>query len=353
MQGFLDSTKGLTMAITGATGSFGKSFLYKCLGEGYFCKILALNRDEYKQYRLRSMLIQKFGADVVNDKVRFWLTDIRDKNRLSSILGEVDYVIHTAALKHINACELNPQEALKTNITGTQNVIEVCSENNVKKVICLSTDKGVEPINFYGCTKLCAEKLVINQSFLPGRCDTSFALVRYGNIMGSSGSVIPFIRRQLEQNIPFPLTDPAMTRLWLTVEQAIELCFFAFHHMNGKEVFVPKLKSLSMAELVRIIAPNLEIEIVGRKPGEKIHEDMISCHEIPRTYLLKGYCYVVLPETHALMPGEVCDINNLTYKKDLKLASFEEYTSDSVERFDKNEFLDLLNSTTCSSEGGF
>ena len=221
MKNFLQRNKNATVAITGATGTFGSAFVRRCLEDDMFGSIIALNRDEFKQYTLRHRLVSDFGFRKVHDKITFFLADIRDRDRLCSLFKGVDFIIHTAALKHIDICEFNPHDAVMTNICGTQNIIEAASRCGVKKVIHLSTDKAVDPVNFYGSTKLCAEKLVLNSSVIPGFTDTLFSIVRYGNLVGSSGSVIPLIVEFDRDGKVFHLTDPDMTRLWITVAQAI------------------------------------------------------------------------------------------------------------------------------------
>lgn len=330
-----------TIAITGATGTFGKTFLYKCLSDGLFSQIIAINRDEYKQYLLRSQLLADFG-DIVNKTIKFWLADVRDKKRLSVILQNVDFVIHAAALKHINACEVNPYEAIRTNIIGTQNLIEVCTENSVSRAVFLCTDKGVDPINLYGYTKACAEKLVLNHNLITNS-STTFSVVRYGNVIGSRGSVIPYMK-QIKQGEMFTLTDPDMTRFWLTAEEAVRLSLYALENMKGQDIFVPKLKSLKMRDLIKFIAPHLKFRVVGKKPGEKQHESMISKEELCRTYLLDNYCYVIDPAIQALMPVDCMSWKDSTNAKPIEMS---EYTSDMVSRFEKDEFLNLVNNTMC------
>lgn len=325
--------------LTGGTGTFGTNFLYRCLRQNLFSKITIFSRDEFKQHHMRLGLLSEFSSDLINNKVRFFIGNVRDKNRLMYAFRGADYVIHTAALKHVNLCEYNPQEAIKTNIIGTQNVVEAAIENGVSKVVCLSTDKCVDPINLYGSTKLCLEKMAINGNFLSKNIDrTIFSVVRYGNVIGSRGSVIPTILDAQEKGTIFTLTDPSMTRFWLTIDDAVDLSFFALNKMEGREIFVPKLKSLTMGDLVRFLAPDIEVKIVGRRPGEKLHEAMVSKHELYRTFRFSDYCYVILPEAAEEF------ITPLSYQPSLQTTGLEEYTSLSTERFEREEFLQIVQS---------
>ena len=325
------------IVITGGTGTFGTNFLFKSLTENLYSKITIFSRDEFKQHNLRLRLLKEFSHQLINDKVRFFIGDVRDKDRLLSALRGADCVIHAAALKHVHLCEYNPQEAIKTNIMGTQNVVDAAIENNVKKVICLSTDKCVDPINLYGSTKLCLEKIALNGNFLSKKDhNTVFSVVRYGNVIGSRGSVIPTLVDCQKAKSKFTLTDPHMTRFWLTITDAINLCLFAFDKMQGREIFVPILKSLSMDKLVKCLGPDVDVKITGRRPGEKLHECMISKHEIHRAHLLDDYCYVVLPE---IIDGYIAPKD---YGDSLQKSLIHEYTSDIVDRFSDEEFIKIV-----------
>ena len=337
MQSSHKGTQNSNLLITGGTGTFGTSCLFKCLRENLFSKITIFSRDEFKHHQLRLKLLQEFDNDVVNNRVRFFLGDVRDKDRLGFAFRGVTHVIHAAALKHVNLCEYNPQEAIKTNVLGTQNVVEATIENNVQKVICLGTDKSVNPINLYGSTKLCLEKIAINGNFLSKSQDrTLISVVRYGNVIASRGSVIPTLLNAQEKGHIFTLTNPDMTRFWLTIDAAVELCLFAMENMKGREIFVPSLKSLSMQGLIDSLAPDVEVEVQGMRPGEKMHESMISEHEIRRTYKVGDYCYIIIPE---MFPGY---IKQEDYVKDMEPVSFDRYTSDSVERFEPEEFNKIV-----------
>ncbi len=324
------------LLITGGSGSFGSACIETCLRDNIFERVTVFSRDEYKHHTMRIKLIQKFGFNVVEDKVRFFIGDVRDKERLIMAFRGITHIVHAAALKHVNLCEYNPQEAIKTNIQGTQNVIEAAIENEVKKVICLSTDKSVDPINLYGSTKLCLEKMTINGNFLSKNVDrTLFSVVRYGNVIGSRGSVIPTLLEAHKEGKEFTLTDPDMTRFWLTIQDAVDLCFFGFAHMRGREIFVPILKSISMQDLIDCLAPGISLKVIGTRPGEKIHETMISEHELHRTYASDDYCYVMAPEMFGREEEK-------EFISALKRVTFSQYSSDSVERFSNQEFRDIV-----------
>lgn len=258
---------GKKILITGGTGSFGKCFVRHILENYSPEKIVILSRDEFKQYEMA----QEFQE---NKKLRFFLGDVRDKERLYRAFYGIDFVVHAAALKQVPAGEYNPFETIKTNILGAQHVIEACIDNGVKKVIALSTDKAAIPINLYGATKLCSDKLfVAGNSYAGGRV-TRFAVVRYGNVLGSRGSVLPLFLKQKETGV-LTITHRDMTRFWITLPQAVKLVIDAFNFMTGGEIFVPKIPSMRMEDFARAIAPDAEIKEIGIRPGEKMHEVMI------------------------------------------------------------------------------
>lgn len=323
-----------SVLITGGTGTFGTSFIKKSLTHDWYKKITIFSRDEFKQHNLKNELLNLFPSDVINEKLRFFIGDVRDKDRLLYATKNQDIVLHAAALKHVHLCEYNPQEAIKTNIFGTQNLVEACIENNVKRVVCLSTDKSVNPINLYGATKLCLEKIALNHNYLSTVDGTKISVVRYGNVIASRGSVIPTLLECNKNKSDFTLTSPEMTRFWLTIDDAINLVMFAIDKMQGMEIYVPKMKSLSMQKLVQYLAPQANVKIVGLRPGEKIHEMMISSHEINRTYVASDKIYVILPEH---FPG-ITRENNVNYSK----VDFSRYTSDSVEEFSDVDFIKLI-----------
>lgn len=282
-----------TIMITGGTGSFGKEFTKTVLRQyPNVKKIIIYSRDEFKQFIMSNM--PEFQPHM--DKLRFFIGDVRDKERLRLAMQEVDFIVHAAALKQVPACEYNPFEAIKTNIMGAQNVIDVALENNVKKVIALSTDKASSPINLYGATKLCSDKLFIAANGYCGKKKTHFSVVRYGNVAGSRGSVIPFFQELVKNGEKsLPITDPNMTRFWLKLENAVWLVLKAFEVMQGGELFVKKIPSMRIMDLAKAIAPDLATHIIGIRPGEKIHEQMISEEDARHTLELDEY-YIIQPD---------------------------------------------------------
>ena len=256
-----------TILITGGTGSFGKKFVEILLQKYKPKKIIVYSRDELKQFEMS----QKFNLSCM----RYFIGDVRDVDRLKMAMHNVDYVVHAAALKQVPAAEYNPMECIKTNVNGAQNVIDSAIACGVKKVIALSTDKAANPINLYGATKLCSDKLFTAANSLVGDRPTRFSVVRYGNVIGSRGSVVPFFKSLVANGAKeLPITDVRMTRFWLKLEDAIEFVLKNFRRMKGGEIFVPKLPSMRILDLAKAIAPNLPIKIIGIRPGEKIHEVM-------------------------------------------------------------------------------
>jgi len=274
--------------ITGGTGSFGKKCTKIILKKYKPRKLIIFSRDELKQFEMA----QEFH-DPKYKCVRYFIGDVRDKERLYRAFHNVDYVIHAAALKQVPAAEYNPFEAVKTNILGAQNIINVSIDRGVKKVIALSTDKAANPINLYGATKLCSDKLIIAGNSYVGEGDTKLSVVRYGNVVGSRGSVIPFFLK-CKKNGCFPITDPRMTRFWITIEQGVNFVLDCLGKMVGGELFVPKLPSMNIMDLAKAIDPECGTEIIGIRPGEKIHEVMIPLEEARRTLEFDGY-YVLQP----------------------------------------------------------
>lgn len=281
-----------TILITGGTGSFGKMFaktLLKLYPE--IKKIIIYSRDEYKQFVMQNM--PEFKP--YEDKMRYFIGDVRDKERLMRAFEGVDYVIHAAALKQVPACEYNPFEAVKTNVMGAQNIIDAALDRGVKRVVALSTDKACAPINLYGATKLCSDKLFIAGNAYAGAKDTKFAVVRYGNVAGSRGSVIPFFKKLVDEGAKeLPITDMKMTRFWLKLESAVQMVVDALENMQGGELYVKKIPSMLMPELAKAIAPDLKIKEVGIRPGEKIHEQMITKEDARNTLEFDEY-YIILP----------------------------------------------------------
>lgn len=275
--------------ITGGTGSFGKKCVEVILDKFSLKKLIVFSRDELKQYEME----QRFSSDKYSC-LRYFIGDVRDKERLYRAFQGVDYVIHAAALKQVPAAEYNPFEAVKTNILGAENIINVAIDQGVKKVIALSTDKAANPVNLYGATKLCSDKLFISGNSYVGRNDTVFSVVRYGNVVGSRGSVIPFFLKQKETGV-LPITDSRMTRFWITLEQGVNFVLDSFHKMVGGELFVPKIPSMNIMDLAKAIAPDCKTEIVGIRPGEKLHEVMVPTDDARNTVEFDDY-YVIKPD---------------------------------------------------------
>lgn len=277
-----------TILITGGTGSFGRKFCEIVLKKyPHIKKLIVFSRDELKQFEMA----QEFKH---HPKLRFFIGDVRDKDRLYRAMDGVDYVVHAAALKQVPAAEYNPIEAIKTNIGGAENVINAAIDRGVKKVIALSTDKACNPINLYGATKLCSDKLFVAGNSYSGSKETRFSVVRYGNVVGSRGSVVPFFK-ECRKTGKIPITDPRMTRFWITLEQGVEFVLKSFERMHGGELFVPKIPSMNIMNLAKAIAPDCEIEIIGIRPGEKLHEYMISADDARNTLEYDDY-YVIQPQ---------------------------------------------------------
>ncbi len=280
--------KDQVVLITGGTGSFGKKFVEIMLAELQPSKIIIYSRDELKQHEMQM-------AGFTHHNLRYFIGDVRDLPRLRRAMQGVDIVVHAAALKQVPACEYNPMEAVKTNILGTGNVIDAAIDARVKKVMALSTDKAVTPVNLYGATKLTAEKLVVASNAYSGDMQTRLSCVRYGNVVGSRGSVVPVFIRQRERGSHLTITDERMTRFWLSLDQGARFVIKNIERMYGGEVFVPKIPSTRIIDLARVIAPDAELEIIGIRPGEKLHEMMISRDESRSTIELKDM-FVVEPE---------------------------------------------------------
>jgi len=275
-----------TILVTGGTGSFGKKFIGTLLDKYAPAKVIVYSRDELKQHEMRVA-----GYDQAN--LRYFIGDVRDRERLTRAMQGVDVVVHAAALKQVPACEYNPMEAIKTNIMGSSNVVDAALDAGVKKVLTLSTDKAVNPVNLYGATKLAAEKLTIQSNAYAGGRETRFSCVRYGNVVGSRGSVVPLFLQQ-RGNGKITITDERMTRFWLSLEQGVNFVINAIEKMYGGEVFVPKIPSTTIVDLARAIAPKAEIDFIGIRPGEKLHEVLISEDEARTTVELEDM-YVVQP----------------------------------------------------------
>lgn len=279
---------GSTTLITGGTGSFGKKFTEIVLRDHHPRKVIIFSRDELKQHEMR---LSGFDGPCL----RYFIGDVRDVDRLRRAMHGVDFVVHAAALKQVPVCEYNPIEAIMTNVMGAKNVIDAALESGVKKVLALSSDKAVNPVNLYGATKLCGEKLFIQSNAYSGSYGTRFSCVRYGNVVGSRGSVVPLFLKQRE-NGTATITDPRMTRFWITLEEGVQFVIRCIDLMQGGEVFVPKIPSMNIMDMVRAIAPDCRVEQVGIRPGEKLHEVLISEDEARHTLELDDM-FVVQP-TH-------------------------------------------------------
>ena len=275
-----------SILITGGTGSFGKAFLQEVLTAHNPRRVAILSRDELKQSEMRAHFTDK--------RIRWFLGDIRDKDRLIRAFHGVDYVVHAAALKQVDTAEYNPFEYVQTNILGSQNVIDAAIDSGVKKVVALSTDKASSPINLYGATKLTADKLFVAANNYSYSYNTAMAVVRYGNVMGSRGSVIPFFQKLIAEGKPLPITDPNMTRFWITLPQAVQFVIDSFDSMHGGELYVPRIPSMRIMDLVEALKPGAETYVVGIRPGEKLHEEMIASDDSYRT-LRQSDRYVVQP----------------------------------------------------------
>jgi len=286
--------KGKSILITGGTGSFGKKFSSSLLNKFKNIKRLVIfSRDELKQFEMSNS--EPFKS--CKDKVRFFLGDVRDINRLKRALHGIDIVIHAAALKQVPAAEYNPMEFINTNIIGAQNVIEAAIDRNIKNVVALSTDKAASPINLYGATKLCSDKLFIAANYYAGISNYNFSVVRYGNVMGSRGSVIPTFLDIYNSNVNkkvFPITDERMTRFNITLDESVKTVLFALNNQQGGEIFVPKQKSYKITDVCKAIDKNRKFKIIGIRPGEKIDEEMISVHDGNNSVDIGNY-YLILP----------------------------------------------------------
>lgn len=291
---------GQTVLVTGGTGSFGKKFIRRIL-DYPVAKVIVFSRDELKQFEM--------AQSYTDPRMRFFIGDVRDKQRLYRALNGVDIVVHAAALKQVPACEYNPFEAIKTNVGGAENIIEAAIDRDVKRVIALSTDKACCPINLYGATKLASDKLFIAANAYSGGKATRFSVVRYGNVVGSRGSVVPFFQK-MRKTGRVPITDERMTRFWITLDQGVQFVIDNLQRMQGGELFVPKIPSMKVIDLARAIAPECTIDIVGIRPGEKLHESMITEDDARHTVECDRY-YIILPEFSWWHPVEIVGARRL------------------------------------------
>ncbi len=286
----LTNLDGRSILVTGGTGSFGRKFIRTVLDRYSPRRVVVFSRDELKQYEMQQELNpQEHRA------LRYFIGDVRDRNRLEMAMRGVDIVIHAAALKHVPVAEYNPTECIHTNVLGAENVIQAAINSNVRQVIALSTDKAVNPINLYGASKLASDKIFVAANNLAGGTGTRFAVVRYGNVVGSRGSVVPFFQKLVREGADFlPVTDPRMTRFWITLQEGVDFVLSCLAHMDGGEVFVPKIPSMRIPDLATALAPETPQRVIGIRPGEKLHEAMISEGDARTTYELADR-YVIEP----------------------------------------------------------
>ena len=278
--------KGKSVLITGGTGSFGKAFVQRLLQDDEIKKLVVFSRDELKQFEM--------AEKISSPKLRYFLGDVRDYQRLIQATDGIDVVIHAAAMKQIPASEYNPMEAIKTNVMGAENIINAAIINGVKKVIALSTDKAANPANLYGATKLCSDKLMIAGNILAGAHETRFSCVRYGNVLGSRGSVIPFFLEKAGEG-SLPITDDRMTRFWLTINEGVQFVLDSLERMHGGEIFVPKIPSFKVSDVARVVCPGIPTRIIGIRPGEKLHEVMITEDDSHTTYEFEDHFAILSP----------------------------------------------------------
>ncbi len=289
------SLKKSTIFVTGGTGSFGHAFVPMALEKYDPERIIIYSRDEMKQWEMAKL----FEGD---RRVRFFIGDVRDRDRLYRAVDGVDYVVHAAATKIVPTAEYNPFEAVKTNILGAMNLIDACIDKGVKKVVALSTDKASSPVNLYGATKLASDKLFVAGNSYAGSKDTRFSVVRYGNVMGSRGSVLPLYQQAAQKGLPLPITDERMTRFMITLEQGVDLVWTAFDDMVGGEVYVKKIPSMTITDIAEAVAPGKPTKVVGIRPGEKLHEQMIGAEDAPNTYEYDSY-FKILPTINTWSVG--------------------------------------------------
>lgn len=321
-----------TILITGGTGSFGKKYTKIILQKYKPKKIIIFSRDELKQYEM--------AQEYNHTCMRYFIGDVRDYQRLKKAMKDVDYVIHSAALKHVPIAEYNPMECIKTNIDGAQNVIDAAIDNKVHKIIALSTDKAANPVNLYGATKLASDKLFVAANNLVGTQDTSFSVVRYGNVIGSRGSVVPYFKKLINEGAKeLPITDEKMTRFMITLEQGVEFVLKNFERMKGGEIFVPKIPSMKITELALALAPDLPHKVVGIRPGEKLHEIMCPSDDSHLTFEFEDH-FVIAP-TIKFSSVRNYDENELGEKGSQVLQGFEYNSGTNDIWLSHEEFLEL------------
>lgn len=275
-----------SVLITGGTGSFGKAFVKRVLADDEIKKLVVFSRDELKQFEM---------AEQINSpKLRYFLGDVRDYQRLLQATDGIDVIVHAAAMKQIPAAEYNPMEAIKTNVIGAENIVNAAIQNGISKVVALSTDKAANPANLYGATKLCSDKLMVAGNILAGSRGTKFACVRYGNVLGSRGSVIPFFLERAKEG-SLPITDERMTRFWLTIDDGVQFVLDSLERMHGGEIFVPKIPSFKVTDVARVVCPGVPTHVIGIRPGEKLHEIMITEDDSNYTYEFNDHFAILSP----------------------------------------------------------
>jgi UDP-N-acetylglucosamine 4,6-dehydratase len=326
MKEYVSPLNGKVILVTGGTGSFGQEFVRTCLDHHQPKKVIIFSRDELKQFEMRRAFPERDYP-----KLRFFIGDIRDRERLYRALDGVDIVVHAAALKQVPACEYNPIEAIRTNVLGATNLVDAAIDRGVKRVLALSTDKAANPVNLYGATKLCSDKLFIAGNNYTGPHETRFSVVRYGNVLGSRGSVVPFFANARDQG-SLPITDVRMTRFIITLAQGVDFVISNLSRMKGGEIFVPKIPSVGILDIAKAVAPNCEVNVVGIRPGEKLHEVMIPGDDARRTVEFKDH-FVIFPDSsdvkkHARTAGaracpegfEYASNNNTFWLDDIELS---------------------------------
>lgn len=324
---------GKNVLITGGTGSFGKKYTKILLKKYKPNKIIIYSRDELKQFEM---------AQEFNDPcMRYFIGDVRDAPRLKKAMEDVDFVIHAAALKHVPIAEYNPMECIKTNINGAQNVIDACLDNRVKKIIALSTDKAANPVNLYGATKLASDKLFVAANNLVGNREIEFSVVRYGNVIGSRGSVVPFFQKLVNDGAKsLPITDEKMTRFLITLEQGVEFVLKNFERMQGGEIFIPKIPSMKIVDLAHALAPTLPREVIGIRPGEKLHE--IMCPSDDSHLTLEFEDHFVIQPTISFARKRDFSVNRLGEKGKRVAQGFEYNSGNNKQWLKENELLEFI-----------
>ncbi|MCR9191727.1 MAG: UDP-N-acetylglucosamine 4,6-dehydratase (inverting) [Gammaproteobacteria bacterium] len=328
---------GKTILITGGSGSFGHQFVRTILERYQPTKLIIYSRDELKQFEMAQVF-----PSTTYDCMRYFIGDVRDESRLKMAMHGVDYVIHAAALKHVPVAEYNPMECIKTNIYGAENVIKAAIEAKVEKIIALSTDKAANPINLYGATKLASDKLFIAANNITGAHRTCFSVVRYGNVVGSRGSIVPFFNKLIRENAEYlPITDNKMTRFWITLQQGVDLVLKSFTRMSGGEIFVPKIPSVRIVDLATAMAPDIRQYVIGIRPGEKIHE--VMCPEDDSHLTLEFHDHYVIKPTILFNNGENDFTPNQIGEAGCLVTSGFSYNSGTNEHFLSVEEIAALN----------